>query len=433
MNSIDTRFKSILKYSLIAIALIVLLVIGWAAYINYHGDEVPDAGRDAFYARSSIKIPDNQNIAVAISGLNALEGKNTIEYGRFLTDASNNELTHEAARFFANGPAKLNIVGKREEFECWLDDELVKTATNCASPERLKDLLVANKTLLSRYVQLYSLPSWQGSTYGGGQSIIDLNMLLAAEIKLDIDEGRLDIAYQKWRNNFQFINRILATKSTMIERAIFLVADGLSLNSIEYLLLKSPEFNAKYYDELQVLLKPNDLKRYNLRGMLGADYEFVENQFIAKQQSMYYVHPNFILNRVYRMQMDFYNGAQNQPSNIDMASAKFAKQYQSQGIFKINWLDPFNSYLANKITGGLPSGFELIKSMHSHNATINALNLLTQIRVKNIESSNIQGFINQAGATFNNRFTEKPLQWNAEKKAIIFTNPLKQIDVEYKL
>ena len=59
MKPLNTRFKSLLKYILSTIALIVLLVIAWVAYINFHGDEVPDAGRDAFYARSYIVVPDN--------------------------------------------------------------------------------------------------------------------------------------------------------------------------------------------------------------------------------------------------------------------------------------------------------------------------------------------------------------------------------------
>lgn len=216
-----------------------------------------------FYASAQKSVPDTQNLAIAISGLNAPAGKNTVEHGRFLIDASNNYLTADAARFIANGPAKLNFVGKRDEFECWLDDQLIKTAANCASTERIKALLVANKTLYSRYLQLHTMPSWQGSTFGGGQSIIDLNVLLSAEIKLDIDEGKPEIAYQKWRDNFVFINRVLSADNTLIDRAIFLVVDGFSLGSLEYLLFKSPDVGLLHIDELNILLKPSGLEKYN--------------------------------------------------------------------------------------------------------------------------------------------------------------------------
>jgi hypothetical protein len=432
MNLKTLNFKSILKRTLYVVLLLILLFCAWLAFVVYH-EEYPDSGRDEFYATNQAKIPDNQNLAIAITGLNALEGKDSIEHGRFITDASNKDLTRDVARFIANGPAKLNFVGKRDELECWLDEKLIKTANNCASPERLKALILANKTLYSRYQQLYTLPHWQGNTFGGGQTIIDINVLLAAEIMQDIDEGRQELAYQKWRDNFLFINRAIAAQSTMIDRAIFLVADSLSLKSVVNILLESPEINTQHFDELQVLLKPNDLERYNIKDMLGADYEFVNNQFVEKQQTIYYVHPNFIRNRIYRMHKSFYDSTQKLPSTLDMASEQFGKQYHSQGLFNINWLDPFNSFLANKIAGGLPSGFSLIKAMHHHNATINALNLLTQIRVKNIESANIQDFINLAGAEFNNPFTEKPLQWDAEKAAIIYENPSLEENVAYKL
>jgi hypothetical protein len=424
-----TIFKSILYFVLS----LIVIVVAWAAYIYLRGDEKPDAGRDAFYAYNQVKIPDNQNLTIAISGLNAPEGKDSIQHGRFLIDASKDDLTRDAARFLANGAAKLNFVGKRDEFECWLDDKLEKTATNCASVERLKALLLANKTLIERYQQLYTIPHWQGSTFGGGQTIIYINLLLAAEIKLDVDEGRPEIAYKKWCDNFLFISRALAAKNTMIERAIFLVADGLSLKSIENVLLKSPEMSTQHYDELQDLLNPSGLDRYNIKNMLRADYEFINNEFTTKQQHTYYVHPNFIRNRIYRMQLDFYESAQKSQSTFALASERFNQQYKSQNIFNINLCDPFNSYLANKIVGGLPIGFELIKSMHNHNATMSALNLLTQIRVKNIKSENIQDFINKAGPKFKNPFTEKSLQWDAEKAAIIYQNPSIKENREFKL
>jgi hypothetical protein len=417
-------------YSLVA--LIILLLI-WAGFALFY-DESPDVGRDAFYAISANQTPDNQNLAIAISGINAPEGKDSIKHGRFLIDASKNDLTRDAARFLANGAAKLNFVGKRDEFECWLDDKLEKTASNCASVKRLKALILANKTLLARYQQLYTMPHWQGSTFGGGQTIINLNVLLAAEIKLDVDEGRQELAYQKWRSNFQFVSRALATQSTMIERAIFLVADDLCLGSLEYLLTSSSQTSTKHYDELQTLLKPNSLNRYNLKGMLRADYALINNEFMTKQQHIDYVHPNFIRNRIYRMQMEFLESAHKPPNTFSSTNEQFIKKYkETQSVFDINWLDPFNSFLANKIMGGLPRGFELIKSMHHHNGTINALNLITQIRLKNIDSADVQNYINLAGTEFNNPYTGKPMQWNAEKKAIIFTNPLSRENIEFAL
>lgn len=422
------RFKRAF-YSLLALILILLI---WAGFALFY-DESPDEGRDAFYANDQKHVADNQNLVVAISGINAPEGKDSIKHGRFLIDVSKNDLMHDIARFIANGSAKLNFVGKRDEFECWLDEKLIKTASNCASVERLEALILANKTLYSRYQQLYTMPHWQGNTFGGGQTIIDLNRLIAAEIKLDVDEGRTEIAYKKWRDNFLFISHALAAKNTMIERAIFLVADTLSLKSIENILLKSPEISAQHHDELQNLLKPSGLERYNIKNMLRADYELINNELLTKQQHIYYVHTNFIRNRLYRMQTDFYESAQKSPSTLTKSNERFNQQYKSQNLFNINLRDPFNSYLANKITSGLSIGFELIKAMHHHNAAMSSLNLLTQIRVKNIDSANIQHFINNSATEFNNPFTDKPLQWSAEKKSIIYKNPSLEESVEFSL
>ena len=255
-------------YVLLCLLSVFVLWLGFA----YFHDESPDKGRDAFYAISPGAIADDQNVAIALRGLDAPSGIDIIKHGRFVADTFS-KTEHSLAKIIVSATGKLDFVGNQDEFDCWMDDSAKKTADNCASPERIKTLLAENRELLKRYRDLYNMPSWRG-TSGNGPYVINLNKLILAEIKLDIVAGNSEIAFKKWLDNFRFISRVLGQDSTMIERAIFLVADGMCIGSLEDMLFKSPEISTKHSDELITALKPSSLERYNLEGMMRAEYNF---------------------------------------------------------------------------------------------------------------------------------------------------------------
>ena len=74
--------------------------------------------------------------------------------------------------------------------------------------------------MIGRYKKLYQITGWQGGTNAGGQSLLDVNRLLVADIKLDIDTGNDEVAYQKWKANTVFINNllILIRKTTKLHK-----------------------------------------------------------------------------------------------------------------------------------------------------------------------------------------------------------------------
>ena len=222
MKPLNTRFKSLLKYSLSTIALIVLLVIAWVAYINFHGDELPDAGRDAFYARSSIVIPDNQNIAVAISGINAPVGTSIIDHGRYVLDVYASAESNKASEEIIAKKGEIELTIKSDELFCWFNDAFKNTPDRCASPLRVRTLLSENKLHLARYANLQKLPYLQG-VIKNEMPVIHINELMATEIKLDIDDDKSTIAYQRWLQNHHFIERVLAQDGDTLNRKLFLL------------------------------------------------------------------------------------------------------------------------------------------------------------------------------------------------------------------
>ena len=428
--------KTILKGVLYFVLFLILLYFAWAAYINFHGDEKPDAGRDAFYAQTEIVIPDIDNLAVAMSGINASEGADMIKHGRFVINQFENEIKDGMAKALVQAAGKLEFVGTRDDFDCWIDDTIEKTTSNCASTERIKSLIVANKTLIARYKDIQTMQHWQGQTYGGGQTFIDLNQLLAAEIKVDIAEGKTELAYQKWYANYLFVNRLLNTQTNMIGRAIFLVMQGLSLNSLDAMLHQSPELITVHQDELLHLLPPKGLNEQSLISMLKAEYHFSENAFIKIQSADPKFHANYIRNRIYHVHQDILKEARKTPFLFEDSKNRLHEKYHygPGDSIHLNWLNPLNSLLSKMATRHAFSGFNLVGSMHTKSTQVKLLNLSIQIRAQSIADKDIRAFLIRAGRNYYNPFTNKPASWDAVKR-VLYVNDLedKKRRVEVKL
>lgn len=418
----------ILKRTLYRVLIVLLLLITWIAFVIYH-DESPDIGRDEFYALNSKNIPDSQNIAVALSGLNAPIGVDIIKHGQFVIGTYEQSLNNFIAKLTVERTGELSFVGNSNEFDCWSDFPVEEKKGNCISEERIKFLLLENKVLLDRYTSLFDMTDWRGMSSNGqthysGQTLINLNKLLAEEIKLNIETGNYEMAYSKWLANHHFINHLLKQDTTAIERAIFLVLDGINLYSLENLLFKSPEIGIKHFDELETTLKPTDLERYNLAGMLRADYNFFNTEFLKKQNQVALFHPEFIRNRIYRAQMDLLNRAQKPPATFSASRLELNKKYGgAANVFAYNWLDPFNSFLSMRLTSEFARNLHLVGAMHAKNVLISSLNLSLQIKQQKISPANIKAFLNRIDKQYDCPFTNQPMQFDAQKNILFCDNP----------
>jgi len=220
---------------------------------------------------------------------------------------------------------------------------------------------------------------------------------------------------------------VLKQDGTMIERAIFFVIDGINLASLENILFKSPEIGIAHFEELNRLLHANKLERYNLKGMLRADYTFITNEMSKSRHNLddaKSLNMDYIKNRLYHFQFDFLNRAQMPPSTFDLSISEMSDKYELRSnIFNYDWLNPLQSVLANLLISGQTRVFHLVKSMHSKDALIKLLNLNINIRQQKISEADIQNFLNNADSEYNSPFTNKPMQWYATNKVIYYIEP----------
>jgi hypothetical protein len=141
----------VVLYVVIAVAL-----LGWFGR-GYFMDESPAEGRDAFYQTSQQQVPDARNLAVAIAGLAAPQGADTIAYGRQAIQQAYQP--SEPKQVSQNKATKLEVVWLADEqlIDCAQPNAIPLREHECANPETIRQIIERNQTLLDRYEALYAL------------------------------------------------------------------------------------------------------------------------------------------------------------------------------------------------------------------------------------------------------------------------------------
>ncbi len=415
--------KPILKHLVyFAFALWVIFLIWYGR--GYFFDEAPDVGRDAFYVASDIRISDETNAAVGISGLDAPINADPIKYGRAAIDTFFD--INKESKPKAKDTLRFIGIAKEDIVDCNLPDAVEIEATKCTKISEVGKLIDKNEILLKRYENLYNMRDWQDEVAGNGKNLITLNSLLSAKIKWLILNKNYDEVYAIWRDNHIFISRVLGQENTMITRAIFLVLDGINLQSLEDLLYNSPETATKYNSELSQLLKPHGLARYNIKNMLRADFFFFNKHLLNTEKTKKSIHVEYMRNRLYSAHLEFLLKANMPPHTLSASKRELSDKYAFSiftGTAKIFLPHGLSNNLINQVMSGMGSGIYLVKSMHSKSAMINALNLRMMVQQQHIDASHIQSFLNNAGNEYYCPFTERPMVSDAAKKTIYCIDP----------
>ena len=408
------------RYGLFALALIA----GWLAFAFFH-DEKLDDGFDEFYFGARSVVPDDENISVGISGLSAPSGMDFMTHGRFVSGLWLSRISSEEAKARINALGKLDFIGTREELGCWYESIAKRKDENCGSESRLVMLLQSNAELLSRYRQLYRLPHSSRLTYNASLQI-DLNRLIAAEIRLDLRKRRTDLAYQKWRDNHIFLRRMLGEEGTWVDKAIGLVVEQISLDTAEFLIKAAPEMASTHYQEMKELLRPDGLARYNLPGVMRAEYELFDPIYAKPASLRIWVHPGFIRNRFFRSATDFLKVSQGPPSEVAKEVNAMWLTYSSG--WRLDYLsDPLNTVWIRVLLGGQAKTGNMLQQMHLRDGQLRLLTLRLDILHLGVQDGGIDAFLESSEKGLRNPFTGDPMKWEPAKRAIYFQSSGEEI------
>ena len=391
-----------------------VLLLGGCATVPH--DEPLDEGATAFYAPSTDAV-DRNNGAVGLIGLNAPSGQDFMAYGHRLA-AQPIPFTVAEILKQREAPNALAIKWNAERMNCWEEDyEPFDQDPKCAPIEEAVQTLRDNAELLRRYRLILTLPAASGFMRARGAPSIAMARLIAVAIKVDLRQGRVEEAYRTWLDEYSFWRRMNSVGRTWMEVAMGLVSEGHALNGIESLLFRSPQLIDTHYDELISLLSPDGIARFNIAGIMRAEYALMMQAYeVDKNRAA--IFPNYITNRHYRFAQDMLELA-NKP-----ASALIEKGANRRNCVKSIESSATNSPFLASAEFVCPSLVwalvEFVKSMHHKNQLMALLSMRIRIFKEKVPESQIAAYLVAHAANMRESFNGGPMQWDQDRRVLFY-------------
>ncbi len=397
------------------------LLFATGCFIAFY-DEPLDLGLQAFYAPDATPVPDRENVAIALMGISAPLGTDLFEHGRFVSNAiDSTDYDKAQKKIDAKGELRLTING--DELDCWIWLEPRGTDRICPDANGVKKILADNRELLNRYRSMYLLPAYRPSYFGrNGRPRIALNKLIAAEIGLDLRSGNHEAAYQKWRGNYIFISRMVGAETSMVDKLLWQVPEGISLSCLEELLFTAPSIRLTHSKELLSQLNAPSIDRWNLKGMLRAENRPLARMFEGDLQS--WVRPNVIRNRAYRLAQAFLAVDQSNGEKLIVGMNQVGENLTKDKGWSLNeFLYLGNESLAKLMLSSQVEIPQMADSWLRRLGEMRLLSLSIIIANDRIADRDISQFLLDTAPILRNPYSGEPMRWSLENRVLYFCLP----------
>ncbi len=406
-----------------SIGWVPFVLVGFVAWLWMH-DESLDKRFNPFYVDTCKDVADKDNVAVAFAGFDAPSGSNFMEVGS--TKFQSNRLSlysgHTGNQKAQNANDDLTIVGTESELNCWiLNPDPQQAASKCPTESRFKEILEGNSELLTRYWQLSRLPRFQG--LGSKASILlNINRIIFADVEMKLRRGRYEEAYQEWKDNYKFLNKMIGEDMTWVDKTIFSVNVSFSLESAGQLIRYYPNIATIHGDELLELLKPTGLTPWNIPGTLRAEYLMLD-PIISSDHPAFWLHKNFIRNRFLYSALDYLKASEAPPIQVEEQTLSVWERNNIKSWSADYLRDPMNMiFLRFKLFVAPKIGIILTR-MHIYDGDKRALTLALLIKQRKLRDSEIGAFIAGNSSKLGNPFSGQPMSWDDSNHTISFDVP----------
>jgi hypothetical protein len=379
-------------------------------------DEPLDPRAAAFYAAPAAApaaASGGDDAAVGLLGLNAPRGRDFMEYGRGVA-------TRHREGDFRKTVAQdsLEIIWNPERMFCWVFDyEPFDRDANCAPIEEAVTTLSDNAELLERYRKILSLPPPDGSVFYPGALFISMTKLTAVSMKVDWQQGRPEKAYREWAEQHMFVQRMCSATSGVVELAICLVNEGISLGAIEALLFHAPQLADAHSAELIRVLTPSSITRYNIPRVMRVRFSiFKESPEAAANTDM--LLPNYIANRYYLYAQEVIDSMLGSATELAESDHKECKCLST---FDPNSKDPriaVSSKLLALMVSPMPTF--IARSMHGKNRMMAMLTIGIRIVTERVPDAEVPAFIEANAGRMGDALAGARIVWNPARRVLSF-------------
>lgn len=405
-----------------------LLCVAYVTFLLFRPDAELSIEAKALLNQPQKPIADKDNVTLAFYGLQAPLNADSIAYGRALKTAfENGESLKDKEDALGVLPFQLP-----DEIRCWIGAEDVPRSNkpDCASADTLEKIL-HESVHLQRYRAIQKLTGVESELPARAQPIISLQKLHTADVMLDVAQGRVEIAYNKWRDNHVFLAKMSNAGGTWLSVAVNLVNEGLSLALLDDLLKAAPTLARSHHEEIIQLMSTPVTQRYEMRKIMAAEMKLLNGNTknIFSDASFYkpnfaahlarpFINENYLLNYYADYVAQFLEKATTSNSGLPQVMKQMRQQHADMSLSSIDFLNPVNSVLGQKMIADETKTVELLNSM-LNKESLQRLNILRlQIARDGITGEKIPAYLKTVPANLMNPFDQTPIEWDATKKEL---------------
>ena len=295
----------------------------------------------------------------------------------------------------------------------------------CATPSDLNTYIQQNRLLWDRFNALpeftfYNRPPY---VYGfAGSSWLRLSEMKAANIILQEKAGHVDLAFSQWLKYTKLYRVMAASKDNSVSKAIMMVVLGHnSIESLQTLLFLHPELAVKHKQEIQQSLFYSEGGLFNERTMLADDLGALEPLMPALGNVAAINNMTFDCIHNYQLRtampvLEYYS--ENKKPLCDLAKPRDTKQQVF--FYSLQPGSIFSNLVDGISIGGVLKGAELAGNAKMNEVKFRMVSIGVDILAQKIPAKNVPAYLAQLPQNSYNPLTQKPFDWDADKKELYF-------------
>ena len=390
-----------------------------AAYLGWAYFQPDDSLAPVLQAQSATPAQPSSG-TIALAGMGAPLGTDFMLYGQqALAGPREGEGWANTIQRINGGRESLAFKWN-EKVECWLvskrDAIVAPLREACASPEEAKAILDDNAELLRRYRIVQQLPPGSNGQMFSAQLAINMSKANVVDIALALRQGHTDDAWRNWRDGFAHQSLMAGYSGLWAMSAINLVNEGLSFGGLAILLEQAPQLMDTHHAELLTLLKPGDLSRYNLAGVLQAESKYLDAS-MQEQNFRRFVRVNRMRNRFEDFSRDLARAVT--PASATLRPAVFGVEERYLAIQASDVFDPLNAFVWRlEVKDQARKAVSLIPVMMKHEAQRRLYTLKIIMARAKVQDGDVHAYLRDAPESLRSPHDNKSFTWNPAMRSL---------------
>lgn len=329
------------------------------------------------------------------------------------------------------GASHIQLLGfdKVENWDCLINMRARTNATFCPAASSVLGLIDQNQVIWHRFKSLadhqnFSVPDVSISNIINSHVLIQFSKIHSVHILDLLSHGEKKNAVNEWIKYTNLYKKMASSSSNISNKAMFVLLLKEKLRLLEVMLNLDPSIVFIGLDKISEALKIPNIEYFRAGHLIADDWRDIEPLFLSSLGASPYQQ-----RRIYACLKD------NKQAAALPAKEFFSKPLKPMCHKAIPQMNNFlfesftlpgnfvTNVIYNLMTAGMANQNSFLENLHHMNAYSRMALVALIILDKKVSPENVNSFLNEMPALYNNPITEKPFLWDEEGSFLYYINP----------